>query len=111
MLNSKGLHQSSGNEKRAGVFVLCLRPPQNLKLVSSRGSRARTAKKCTKKRDARAKLSFYQSKPIASLTFSLPSPSPLLKLPNQSHDYRPLLIRLSCAISIRLGFITSDRSV
>ena len=70
----------------------------------------RAEKACTKKRDARAKLSFYQSKPIASLTFSLPSPSPLLKLRNQSHDYRPLLIRLSCATSIRLDF-TSDRSV
>ena len=68
---------------------MCLRPPQNLKFGSSRRSRATTAKKCTKKRDAHAKLSFCQSKPIASLTFSLPSPSPLLKLPNQSYDYRP----------------------
>ena len=40
-----------------------------------------TAKKCTKKRDARAKLLFCQSKPIAFLPFSLPSPSLLLKLP------------------------------
>ena len=38
-----------------------------------------TAKKCTKKRDARAKL-FCQSKPIAFLPFSLPSPSS--SLPN-----------------------------
>ena len=36
-----------------------------------------TAKKCTKKRDARAKL-FCQSKLIAFLPFSLPSPSSLL---------------------------------
>ena len=43
---------------------------------------ATTAKKCTKKRDARAKLLFCQSKPIAFLPFSLPSPSSLLKLPN-----------------------------
>ena len=35
-----------------------------------------------KKRDARAKLLFCQSKPIAFLRFSLPSPSSLLKLPN-----------------------------
>ena len=35
-----------------------------------------TAKKCTKKRDARAKLLFFQSKPIVFL------PSSLLKLPN-----------------------------
>ena len=42
-----------------------------------------TAKKCTKKRDARAKLLFCQSKPIAFLPFSLPLPpsSSLLKLP------------------------------
>ena len=40
-----------------------------------------TAKKCTKKRDARAKLLFCQSKPIGFIPFSLPSPSSLLKLP------------------------------
>ena len=40
--------------------------------------RAETAKKCTKKRDARAKLLFCQSKPIAFLPFSLPFPSSLL---------------------------------
>ena len=34
-----------------------------------------------KKRDARAKLLFCQSKPIACLPSSLPSPSSLLKLP------------------------------
>ena len=41
-----------------------------------------TAKKCTKKRDARAKLLFCQSKPFAFLPFSLTSPSSLRKLPN-----------------------------
>ena len=46
----------------------------------TRCSRATTAKKCTKKRDARAKLLFCQFKPIAFLLFSLPSPSSLLKL-------------------------------
>ena len=35
-----------------------------------------------KKRDARAKLLFCQSKPLAFLPLSLPSPSSLLKLPN-----------------------------
>ena len=40
-----------------------------------------TAKKCTKKRDARAKLLFCQSKPIAFLPYFLTSPSSLLKLP------------------------------
>ena len=43
-----------------------------------------TAKKCTKKRDVCAKLLFCQSKTIAFLTFSLPSTSSLLKLPNYS---------------------------
>ena len=43
-----------------------------------------TAEKCTKKRDARAKLLFCQSKPIALVPFSLPSPSSLVKLPNVS---------------------------
>ena len=38
-----------------------------------------TAKKCTKKHDARAKLLFCQSSPIAVLTFS--SPSSDLKVP------------------------------
>ena len=40
-----------------------------------------TAKKCTKTRDARAKLLFCQSKPIAFLPCALTSPSLLLKLP------------------------------
>ena len=44
----------------------------------SRRSRALTAKKCTEKRDARAKLLFCQSKPIAFLPFSLRSTSSLL---------------------------------
>ena len=43
-------------------------------------NRATTAKKYTKKRDARAKLSFCHNKPIAFLPLLLPSPSSLLKL-------------------------------
>ena len=39
-----------------------------------------------KKRDARAKLLFCQSKPIAFLPFSLPSPSSLLKLPERAKE-------------------------
>ena len=42
---------------------------------------ATTAKKCTKKHDARAKLLLCWYKPIAFLPFSLPSTSLLLKLP------------------------------
>ena len=45
--------------------------------VSRRG-RATTSKKCTKKRDAREKLLFCQSKPIAFLSFSLPPRRPWL---------------------------------
>ena len=43
-----------------------------------------TAKKCTKTRDARAKLLFCQSKPIAFSPFSLMSPSSLLKVPGDA---------------------------
>ena len=39
-----------------------------------------SANKFTKKRDARTKLLFCQSKPIAFLTFSLLPPSSLLRL-------------------------------
>ena len=55
---------------------MCSRPSQNVKLDI-----AENAKKCTKKRDARAELLFCQSKPFAFLPFSLTSPSSLLKLP------------------------------
>ena len=39
-----------------------------------------------KKRNARAKLLFCSSKPFAFLSFSLPSPSSLLKLPNKDTE-------------------------
>ena len=62
----------------------------------SRCSRAATAKKCTKKGDACAKLLFCQSKPIAFLQFSLPSPSSLLKRPDMIHyNSLPFLIEYS----------------
>ena len=76
-LSSRGLYQSSGKEKES----CCLVFPSSTGTQEARRSRAETAKKCTKKRDARAKLLFYQSKPIAFLPFSLTSPSSLLKLP------------------------------
>ena len=80
-LNFKGLQQSSGKEKES--CCLLSRPRQNVKLGSliSRCIRATTAEKCTKKRDARAKLLFCLSKPIAFLPYSLPSSSSLRKLP------------------------------
>ena len=43
-----------------------------------------TTKKCTKKRNARAKLLFCQSKPIAFLPLLLPSS--LVKLPEKTSD-------------------------
>ena len=56
-----------------------------------------TAKKCTKKRDARAKLLFCQSKPIGFIPFSLPSPSSLLKLP--SNVYPPATLKFKpCSV-------------
>ena len=62
------------------MFVLCSRPPEK----RARRSREETAKKCTKKRDARTKLLFCQSKSTAFLTFLLSSPSSSssLKLPS-----------------------------
>ena len=51
---------------------------KNVKLGNSCRSRAATAKKCTKKRDARANLLFCQFKLIAFLSFSLTSPSSFL---------------------------------
>ena len=60
-LTSKGLHQSSGKQKRKLLsFVPVLDKTWNWAV--SRCSRATTAKKCTKKRDARAKLLFCLSK-------------------------------------------------
>ena len=73
-VDSKGLCQSSGKEKES----CCLVFPSSSKTWNwafSRCSRATTAKKCTRERDAHAKLLFCQSKPIAFLPFSL------LKLP------------------------------
>ena len=64
-------------ETKKKVVVECSRPPlRNVKLDI-----AENAKKFTKKRDARAKLLFWQSKPIGFSPFSLTSPSSLLKFP------------------------------
>ena len=59
-LDYKKLYQSSRKEQESR----CLRslPGQNLKLGTFTGcSRVATAKKCTKKCDARAKMLFFQS--------------------------------------------------
>ena len=53
-LSSRGLYQSSGKEKES----CCLVFPSSTGTQEARRSRAETAKKCTKKRDARAELLF-----------------------------------------------------
>jgi len=87
--------------KKEEVVVLYSRRPQNVKLFS-RCSRAVTAKKCTKKRNARAKLLFGQSKPIDFLPFSLTSPSSLLKLSNVCR-ITPAKIQVSVVIVSKNG--------
>ena len=64
--------------KRKRNFLCCV---HLLRKVGACHSRATTAKKYAKKRDARAKLLFYYYKFIAFLPFSLPSTSLLAKLP------------------------------
>ena len=90
-------------EKKKKIAVLCSSPTQKREIRKFHVvSRATTAKKVTKKRDARAKLLFCQSKPIATsfpgfcqrepgnevepiaffdVLVALPSPLLLLKLP------------------------------
>ena len=70
-LNSKTLHQSSGKVQESR----CLRSRlDKMKLGTFTGcGRVAAAKKCTKKRDARAKMLFFQSnyKPKGSYCFEL----------------------------------------
>ena len=82
--NSEGLYQSLGKEKGSfrPVSPSSTKTCRHLHVLLA--DRATTATNCRKKRDTRAKLLFYQSKPIAFLPFSLPSPSSLLKLPNET---------------------------
>ena len=53
-VDSKGLYQSSGKEKK--VVVLCSRPRQNVKLGTFTLKSWNDGKEMYKKRDARAKL-------------------------------------------------------
>ena len=65
-------------EKKKRVVVLCLRPPQNVRLGSfTRVHVVTTAKKCSKKRDARVMLLFCILN-LLLFCLSLPSPSSLL---------------------------------
>ena len=79
-LNSKGLYQSSGKEKESCCLLFLSSTKREISQFHVVVVQ-RTAEKCTKKRDARVKLLFCFSKPIALLPFSLPSPSWLRKLP------------------------------
>ena len=82
-VDSKGLYLSQEKENRFLAFTSSTRSE-----TRKRRSRTTTAKKCTKKRRARAGLWFCQSKPIAFLAFSLPSSSSLLKDPNIAHSHK-----------------------
>ena len=77
-LNSKRLYQSSGKEKESRCLLFTSSTKREIRyfhiVVVHRRQR--------NKRDASAKLLFCQSKPIAFLLFSLPSPSSLPKLSN-----------------------------
>ena len=82
-------------EEEESLAVACLRPPcrKTWNLAFSCRSRAVTAKKCTKKRDAHAELLlclFIQ--PIAFLTFSLSSPLCYLKVSNDDFCMLSLLV-------------------
>ena len=68
--------------KRKRKFFCCVHPVHKAGARNvSCYRRAMTATKCTKKRDARAKLLPCQSKPVVFLPFLFSSPSLLLKLP------------------------------
>ena len=72
LVDSKRLYRSSEKEEESRCLVSTSSTKRD-QAFSSR-SRAVTAKKCTKKRDARAQLLFCQeSKPIAFIPFSLTS--------------------------------------
>ena len=97
-LNSKTASKFRKRKRKSLSCYHVLDKAWNLALSRSP---AATAKKCTKKRDARAKLLFYQSKLIAFLPFSLPSPSSLLKLPK--YFIRRKLTFCNCLTSVWLA--------
>ena len=79
-LNSKEPYPSSERGRKFRRRLCTSSVQREIRPVSSR-SRAVTAKKCTKKRDARAKLLLWLLNLFAFVTFSLPSPSSYLKVP------------------------------
>ena len=64
-LNSKGLYQSSGKEKESCYLVFLFSTKREIRHFHVVVVQRRPAKKCTKKREARAKLLFCPSKPVA----------------------------------------------
>ena len=92
-LDSKGLYQSLGKGKESCFLAFPFSTKRETETLSS-CSRATTAKKCTKKRDARAKLLFFivNLNLLLFLPFSLPSPS---KLPSPSSFHKLLNENLS----------------
>ena len=74
------MYQSSGKRKENGCLVFSSSTTREIRhfhvVVVQRRLR-----NVPKRRDAGAKLLFYQFRPIGFLPFSLPSPSSLLKLP------------------------------
>ena len=79
-LSSKILYQSSGKEKESRYLVFTSSAKREIRALVHR-SRAVTARKCAKKRDARAKLFFSANITNCFLPFLLTSPSSMLKLP------------------------------
>ena len=103
-LNSKGLHQSSGKEKESCCLLFRSSTKREIRQLHV-FCLATTAGKCTKKRDALAKLLFCLSKPIAFLPFSLPSPSLLRKLP-----IRGVYTREKPRLTLAAAYIRRERN-
>ena len=76
-LNPKGPYQSLQKEKETFCVVLTYSIKRAREIGSFMSQSGKNVKKCTEKRDARAKLIFCQSKPF----FFCCSPSPLQRLP------------------------------
>ena len=94
-LNSKGLYQSSGKGKQHCCFVLPSSTKREIRLFHIVVvQRRQTEKYHTKKRDARVKLLFCQTKPIGLLPFSLPSPSSSLLSLLYPRDLREPVYRM-----------------
>ena len=108
-MNSRELYRSSGKENESRCFVFTSSIKREIRHFHVVVVQWVTAKKWTKKRDARAEMLLCQAKPIAFLLSSLTSPSSLLKFPvialvtsvadseSLVHVYpAPLIVRILC---------------